>query len=113
MAVLITEIFYPQIRNQWRHWLSQHHATKKEIWLVFYKKRAHKPTIGYQDALDEALCFGWIDGIEKSIDGERYVLRFTPRKTKSHWSQANISRFQVFNSQGLVLEAGKRVFKTQ
>ena len=63
-------------RDEWRAWLAEHHAAEKELWLVFYKKHTGKPGVSYEGAVEEALCFGWIDGIGKSIDAEKYTLRF-------------------------------------
>ena len=93
--VAITETFYPKNRGEWRNWLSQHHATKKEIWLVYYKKHTGKLTVTYQDAVLEALCFGWIDGIEKRIDDERFAGRFTPRRPKSNWTETNVGKYKM------------------
>jgi len=83
---------YVTDRDQWRDWLSQHHDTEAGIWLVFYKKATSKPTIEYDAAVEEALCFGWIDSIIKRVDGEKYVRKFTPRKDKSNWSALNRKR---------------------
>ena len=83
--------FQAKSRKDWRDWLKKNHAIEKEIWLVYYKKHTEKPTISYRDSVEEAICFGWIDGIKKRIDDERYVHRFTLRKVKSKWSALNIS----------------------
>ena len=72
-------------------WLARHHATSTELVVGFYKVGSGKPSITYPEALDEALCFGWIDGIRKSVDDERYTIRFTPRKLTSNWSNVNIN----------------------
>ena len=110
MAIQITETYYPKTRQEWRHWLSKNHDVKAEIWLMYFKKSTGKPSISYQDAVDEALCFGWIDGIDKSIDQERYAQRFTPRREKSNWSQNNIEKYNKLLEQGLVTKAGKDAF---
>lgn len=112
MSVNITETFYPKIRSEWRKWLSRNHGRKSEIWIVYYKKHTCKPTVSYQDAVDEALCFGWIDGIEKGIDTERFTQRFTPRREKSHWTEGNIGRYKMLVKQGLITEAGKEAFES-
>lgn len=78
-------------RAEWRTWLESNHSKVGEIWLVYYKKHTKKPTITYLDSVEEALCFGWIDGIKKRIDDERYTHRFTPRKKNSKWSPTNIN----------------------
>ena len=76
----------------WRTWLSQHHNKEREIWLVYAKQHTGKPRIGYSDAVEEALCFGWIDSTAKRIDENFYAQRFSPRKSTSQWSQQNIER---------------------
>jgi uncharacterized protein YdeI (YjbR/CyaY-like superfamily) len=78
-------------RDEWRCWLKKHHAEMDEVWLVYYKKHIGKASITYRESVEEALCFGWIDGIKKGIDGERYAHRFSPRRAKSKWSPLNIS----------------------
>ena len=75
--------FQAKSRQDWRDWLKRNHTIEKEIWLVYYKKHTGKPTISYRDSVEEALCFGWIDGTKKRIDDERYSHRFTLRKVKS------------------------------
>ena len=79
----IGETIYVTTSDEFRKWLLQNHQTKKEIWLIQYKKAAKKPSIHYVEAVEEALCFGWIDGLEKSMDAERYALRFSPRRPRS------------------------------
>lgn len=76
----------------WRSWLRKHHADTKEIWLVYFKKISGKPTLSHDEALDEALCFGWIDSLVKRIDEERYAQKFTPRRQQSKWSDRNKRR---------------------
>ena len=93
-------------REEWRAWLQLNHTGKKEIWLVHYKKHTDKTTISYDDAVEEALCFGWIDGIMKKLDNEKYVLRYTPRRKKSIWSDLNKQRVAKMVEQGLMTEAG-------
>ena len=82
--------FQAKNRKEWRDWLKKNHTTEKEIWLVYYKKHTGKQTISYRDSVEEALCFGWIDGTKKRIDDERYTHKFTIRKVKSKWSPLNI-----------------------
>lgn len=88
----ITTTLYAKDRRAWRAWLKKHHAAKTEIWLVYYSKSSGKPRIPYNDAVEEALCFGWIDSIMKKIDADRFAQRFTPRKPKSVWSELNKER---------------------
>jgi uncharacterized protein YdeI (YjbR/CyaY-like superfamily) len=90
----ITKTLYVIKRKDWRIWLKKHYKTEKEIWLVYPKKATGKPRIEYNDAVEEALCFGWIDSIVKSLDQERSVQRFSPRKPKAKYSQANIERLR-------------------
>lgn len=81
-------------RDQWRTWLEQNFEISTEVWLVYYKKHTKKPTIDYDEAVQEALCFGWIDGKVKRIDEERYMQRYTPRKLNSKWSLSNKKRVE-------------------
>jgi uncharacterized protein YdeI (YjbR/CyaY-like superfamily) len=85
---------YVKDRLEWRAWLEKNHASCKEIWLIYYKKDSGKPRIPYDDAVEEALCVGWIDGKIKKLDEERFAQRFTPRGAKSRWSEINIERAQ-------------------
>lgn len=96
----------PRSRKQWRDWLAKNHADKDEVWLVFYKKHTGKPTLSYNDSVEEALCFGWIDGIRKRIDDERYMHRFTPRKPGSNWSETNVKRVERLLKAGLMTKSG-------
>jgi uncharacterized protein YdeI (YjbR/CyaY-like superfamily) len=93
-------------RGEWREWLRHNHDTEKEIWLIYYKKHTGKPSIPYDDSVEEALCFGWIDSIIKRIDDEKFVRKFTPRKTKSRWSEANKKRALKMIEQGKMTETG-------
>ncbi|MBI5649858.1 MAG: YdeI/OmpD-associated family protein [Chloroflexi bacterium] len=79
-------------RDAWRAWLEKNYARAHELWLVFYKKNSGKPTVSYDEAVEEALCFGWIDGIVKGIDDEKYALRFCPRRKGAIWSETNKAR---------------------
>jgi uncharacterized protein YdeI (YjbR/CyaY-like superfamily) len=90
----ITKTLYVKTRAEWRSWLKQNYTTKKEIWLVFYNKASGKPRISYEDAVEEALCFGWIDSILKKTDQHSHVQRFTPRNPKSRYSQLNKERLK-------------------
>ncbi len=79
--------------ERWRAWLAKHHASESEVWLIFHKKHTGKRSVAYKDALDEALCYGWIDSLIKRIDDDRYARKFTPRKAESNWSSVNIKRY--------------------
>lgn len=94
-----------------RRWLQKNHAQATELWIGFYKKGVEQPGASYKEAVDLALCFGWIDGIRKTVDEQSYVNRFTPRKPRSYWSQINIKRFQDLDALGHVAPAGKAAFE--
>jgi uncharacterized protein YdeI (YjbR/CyaY-like superfamily) len=100
------ETLYVAERRAWRAWLRAHHRKTTEIWLVFYKKHTGKPSIGYDEAVEEALCYGWIDSVKKRIDDERYVYRFTPRKAGSVWSAANKARVRRLTATGRMTRDG-------
>ncbi len=104
MKMEITQTLYITNPKDWRDWLKKNYKTEKEIWLVYPKKETGKPRIEYNDAVEEALCFGWIDSIIKTLDEEQTVQRFSPRKLKAKYSQANIERLRA-------LVAGKKVIK--
>jgi uncharacterized protein YdeI (YjbR/CyaY-like superfamily) len=90
----ITHTLYITNRKAWRDWLKKNYKAEKEIWLVYPKKATGKPRIEYNDAVEEALCFGWIDSLVKKLDDEHTVQRFSPRKPKAKYSQANIERLR-------------------
>jgi len=94
-------------RARWRAWLATHHDSELEIWLVFYKRHTGRTSIAYGEALDEALCFGWVDSRIRRLDDERYALRFTPRKPDSRWSAVNRRRYSELEAQGLLAPAGR------
>ncbi|MFC1943889.1 YdeI family protein [Chloroflexota bacterium] len=100
------ETRYFENGRQWREWLTKNHATTDGVWLVHYKKRANKTGISYTDALEEALCFGWIDGKMRSIDGEKHMIRYSPRKAKSVWSLLNRERALRLIESGKMSDAG-------
>jgi len=91
-------------REAWRDWLEEHYKTEPEIWLVFYRKGSGKPRIPYNDAVEEALCFGWIDSTAKALDAERFAQRFSPRRPKSGYSQPNKERLRRLIEQGKVTD---------
>ncbi|MFY9555746.1 MAG: YdeI/OmpD-associated family protein [Blastocatellia bacterium] len=96
-----------------RKWLEKHHATVEELWVGYYKKSSGKPSITWPESVDQALCFGWIDGIRKSVDELSYKIRFTPRRPGSIWSSINIKRAQQLKSEGLMLPAGLKAFQVR
>ena len=99
----ITETLYVTNRVDWRSWLETHYSNAQEIWLVYYRKGTEKPRIPYNAAVEEALCYGWIDSIIKNLDAERNVQRFSPRKPKSQYSQTNKERLKRLIKQGKVI----------
>lgn len=98
------KLLYVTDRGEWRDWLKQHYQSEREIWLVYYKKHTGKPRIPYNDAVEEALCFGWIDNTVKSLDEDRFAQRFSPRNPKRSYSQANKERLRALIKQGKVAE---------
>ncbi|WP_143310665.1 YdeI/OmpD-associated family protein [Chitinophaga vietnamensis] len=94
-----------------RKWLEQHHQQEKELLVGFYKTGSGKPSITWPESVDEALCFGWIDGVRKSIDEHSYTIRFTPRKPGSIWSAINIAKIAVLKEKGLLYPAGIAAFE--
>ena len=90
----------------WRSWLAENHVAAKEIWLIFYKKRTGRPGLTYVEAVEEALCFGWIDGILKRIDDEKHTVRFSPRRRNSICSEQNKKRVGRLIREGRMTEAG-------
>jgi uncharacterized protein YdeI (YjbR/CyaY-like superfamily) len=97
-------MLYITDRGQWREWLKKHYRSARGVWLVYYKKHTGKPRISYNDAVEEALCFGWIDSTVKSLDENRFAQRFSPRKPRRPYSQANKERLRGLIKQGRVAE---------
>ena len=96
--------------EDFRAWLEQYHDTEPELWVVYYKKRAGTTSMTWKESVDEALCYGWIDGIRKRIDDERYMNRFTPRRAGSNWSALNIARVGALTAEGRMRPAGRKAF---
>jgi uncharacterized protein YdeI (YjbR/CyaY-like superfamily) len=90
----------------WRRWLATHHDSTSEIWLVFFKRHTGETSLAYSDAVDEALCFGWIDGLVRRLDDARYARRFTPRRANSLWSATNLRRYAALKKAGRLTPAG-------
>ena len=95
----------------WRAWLEKHHAGTDELWVGLYKRESGRPSITWPEAVDGALCFGWIDGVRKSIDAVSYKIRFTPRKPRSIWSAINVKRATELSALGLMHPAGLAAFQ--
>jgi uncharacterized protein YdeI (YjbR/CyaY-like superfamily) len=96
--------------EEFRAWLEQHHATAKELWVGFYKKGSGRPSITWPESVDEALCFGWIDSVRRSIDEASYRIRFTPRRPRSIWSAVNVRRAEALVEAGRMQPAGLAAF---
>ncbi|MDT0678765.1 YdeI/OmpD-associated family protein [Autumnicola musiva] len=101
-----TETFCPSSQTDWRNWLIENHISKQSVWLVFYKKNFKNPTLFWSEAVDEALCFGWIDSVKKTIDDIGYKQLFSKRKAQSTWSKINKEKVDYLIEQGLMREAG-------
>jgi uncharacterized protein YdeI (YjbR/CyaY-like superfamily) len=97
--------------ERFRAWLEKHHDDRKELWVGFRKKGSGKASITWREAVDEALCFGWIDGVRKRVDDESYANRFTPRTRSSHWSLLNIKRVEELTAEGRMNPAGVQAFE--
>lgn len=98
---------------EFRAWLAQHHGSKTELLVGFYKKDSGRPSLTWPESVDQALCFGWIDGLRKGIDELSYSIRFTPRQPGSIWSKVNITRAQALIAQGQMQPAGRRAFEAR
>src|SRR5580704_14460062 len=97
--------------TEWRAWLETHHAEVEELWVGFYKRDSGRPSITWPESVDGALCFGWIDGVRKSIDAVSYKSRFTPRKAGSTWSAINIKRVAELSTMGWMHSTGLAAFE--
>jgi uncharacterized protein YdeI (YjbR/CyaY-like superfamily) len=111
MKVTDVESIYPTGRRQWRKWLEKNHDKKDAIWVICYKKQAEKPTIAWSDAVDEALCFGWIDSQRNSLDDEKFIQRFSRRKPVSTWSKVNKEKIKRLTQEGLMSAAGLKAIE--
>jgi uncharacterized protein YdeI (YjbR/CyaY-like superfamily) len=105
-------IYFPS-RAAFRSWLERHHADALKLWVGFHKVVTGKPSMTWSESVDEALCFGWIDGIRKSVDKYRYVIRFTPRKPGSIWSRVNIDRAKTLIESGRMRPAGLKALEAR
>ncbi len=93
-----------------RAWLEEHHAARDALWVGYWKKATGKPSMTWEESVDVALCFGWIDGIRRSVDDEAYTIRFTPRRKGSIWSRRNVERYAVMLAEGRVAPAGAQAY---
>ncbi len=94
-----------------RSWLDRHHETETELLVGFHKRHTDRPTLTWPESVDEALCYGWIDGVRRSVDAERYTIRFTPRRPQSIWSRINVERVKVLSREGRMRPAGQKAFE--
>jgi uncharacterized protein YdeI (YjbR/CyaY-like superfamily) len=101
------ETFYPSSPKAWRRWLQKNHAKADAVWVIFYKKSSGKPTLSWSEAVDEALCFGWIDSTKKTLDEERSIQFFTRRKAQSTWSKINKAKVERLIEEDLMMPAGQ------
>ena len=100
--------FYARDRKAWREWFLKNHEKASEIWLIKYNKFSKIPCVSYDESVEEALCFGWIDSLQKKRDKDSSIQRFSPRKPKSNWSEGNRIRARRLIAQGLMTEAGRK-----
>ncbi len=98
--------FCPSNKDEWREWLEKNHKKEESIWLIFYKKKSANFNLSWSQAVDQAICFGWIDSVKKSLDEERYIQYFTKRKPTSIWSKINKNKVETLTKQGLMSDAG-------
>src|SRR5438105_1352275 len=102
----VRKTLYVTSREEWRAWLTKHYQTEAEVWLIYYKKHTGQPRISYHQAVEEALCFGWIDSIVKRIDDDKFAQKFTPRRDGTTWSALNRRRLRQLIREGRMTEAG-------
>jgi uncharacterized protein YdeI (YjbR/CyaY-like superfamily) len=105
-AMEMRKTLYVPNREEWRSWLTKHYQSETEVWLIYYKEHTGRPRISYDHAVEEALCFGWIDSIVKRIDDEKFAQKFTPRRDSSRWSALNKRRLRKLIREGRMTEAG-------
>src|SRR6187455_922972 len=106
MARRIMKTLLMRTLDEWRDWLTDHHASESEVWLIFHKQHTGVASIDYKDALDEALCFGWIDSLVKRLDDRRFARKFTPRRADSRWSDVNRKRYAELKAAGRIKPPG-------
>ena len=102
-----SKTLYVTTRDEWRAWLAKHYESETEVWLIYYKKHTGQPRISYDHAVEEALCFGWVDSIVKRIDDEKFAQKFTTRRDCTKWSAINIRRVRKLIREGRMTEAGR------
>jgi uncharacterized protein YdeI (YjbR/CyaY-like superfamily) len=105
------ETICPVNRREWREWLENNHDKKQAVWMIYYKKKSDAPSLSWSEAVDEALCFGWIDSKRKAVDKEKFIQFFSRRKAKSTWSKVNKEKIQRLTNEGLMTRAGLEVIE--
>ena len=110
MAPRPHDVAYFATPQDFRGWLQQNHATATELWVGYHRKGSGQPSMSWEESQEQALCFGWIDGVRLKIDDTRYTNRFTPRRPGSNWSDVNIARVEKLTAEGLMTEAGLAAF---
>src|SRR5215467_868139 len=113
MGPVAVKIKYFKSANDFRRWLDKNYGSTQELWVGYYKKASQQPSMTWPQSVDEALCFGWIDGIRKSVDDVRYTIRFTPRRRGSIWSAVNIKRARELSDKGLMKPSGVVAFEAR
>ncbi|NNJ88231.1 MAG: bacteriocin-protection protein [Eudoraea sp.] len=108
----MTPIFFKD-QKEFRAWLRVNHSQEQELWVGYYKVKTGKPSLTWSESVDQALCFGWIDGLRRSLGTESYCIRFTPRRKNSNWSAVNIKKVKELRASGLMKEAGLKAYKLQ
>lgn len=103
------EKFYPKTKQEWRDWLIKNHKTQESIWVIFYKQKTNISTITWSEAVEEALCFGWIDSVKKKLDTESSIQYFSKRRPKSTWSKINKEKILELTKQGKMSKAGLEI----
>ena len=111
MALVDRAQIHLERREDWRAWLAEHHASSEGVWLVSWKRATGRPAVGYDESVEEALCFGWIDSLARTLDDERSMQLFTPRKPGGRWSQSNKERVARLEAEGLIEPPGAAVIE--
>jgi len=105
MGTTMEPVYFPS-PAAFRDWLEAHHAAADELWVGYHKRGTGRPSLTWPESVDEALCYGWIDGLRRSVDAERYAIRFTPRRPGSNWSRVNLARVEALAAEGRMRPAG-------
>lgn len=111
LEVVEPEAIFFSSAQELRSWLEQHHATETELWVGFYRKATGKQAFSWSEAVDQVLCFGWIDGVRRPLNDEAYIQRFTPRRPTSNWSAVNVAKVEELTKKGLMHPAGIAAFE--